>query len=291
MTNEIDYVFGVSEYTTIHASFEEDLELFKSLEVAAIEVCEVKLKRGEAARDQLESVTAAGLTISSVQPVVHTVFPDKLEPHPQDPQARIDLMRASLLRLGKMVPQGCTFVTNTGAAPGGNIDAALRLTIAAHRELADVASSVGMRLAIEPLNPILMNEYTFIWKIDQALQIIDAVGRDNLGICLDSWNNWQDDPVADHIRSCEDRIFVVQLSDWRTPRAAGDRVAIGDGQIPMPAILRAIRDTGYKGAYSLEIFSDNSLDGSLWKADYGETIRKSKSGLDAAWRMSGIDQA
>ena len=40
--------------------------------------------------------------------------------------------------------------------------------------------------------------------------------RPNFGICLDTWNVWQNPDVEKAISACGNRIFVVQVSDWET---------------------------------------------------------------------------
>jgi sugar phosphate isomerase/epimerase len=128
-----------------------------------------------------------------------------------------------------------------------------------------------------------MGQNTFIWLIPQALEMIDQIGRSNFGICLDTWNNWQDPDVLDHIQECGKLITVVHVSDWHLPRSYADRTIPGEGQIPIAELLGAIDATGYKGAYSLEIFSDESLPDSLWLQDGRTVISKSKAGFDKAW--------
>jgi len=77
----------------------------------------------------------------------------------------------------------------------------------------------------------------------------------------------------------------VQLSDWRIPRSYQDRVSVGTGAIPLPPLLRAIHDTGFRGAYSVEIFSGGVPD-SLWEGDLAQLIRDNHTGLDTAWRAA-----
>jgi hypothetical protein len=74
--------FGVSQFTSMPWGFEEDVENYTRLGVETIEVCEVKLVEGRAA-DHLELVGRSGLSISSVQPEVRTIFPSRTQPEPK----------------------------------------------------------------------------------------------------------------------------------------------------------------------------------------------------------------
>ena len=55
--------------------------------------------------------------------------------------------------------------------------------------------------------------------------------------------------------------------------------------IPYFCLYRAIHDTGFRGAYSVEIFSGGVPD-SLWEGDLAQLIRDNHTGLDTAWRAA-----
>ncbi len=279
------YLLGMSEFTTMPWSFEQDVRAYADLGVATMEVCEIKLDdaRGD---EQLQSIAAHGLAISSVQPKIRTLFPSQSQPKPKNPKTRMQLFRRTIERFGA-VARGVPFVTNTGIAPDGNIQQTIDTAVQCYRDLADFAREYGARIALEPLNPSIMNVESAIWTLEQALRIIEAIDRPNMGICVDVWNVWQNADVTQAIQACGDRIFVVQLSDWRTPRSEQDRVAVGKGAIPLPPLLRAIHGTGYRGAYSVEIFSAGVSD-SLWKMDFTVLIRENMANFATAWAEAFI---
>jgi sugar phosphate isomerase/epimerase len=275
------YRYGVSEFTTWPWRFEQDVERYAALGVDAIEVCEFKLDDRRAA-EQMALIAPRGLTISSVQPTVRTLFPGRMQPEPAEPEERMARFRRSIERLasfGDNVP----FVTNTGNPPNGNIREVLTRAQQEYRALADFAQDHGARVALEPLNASTMNEESAIWTLQQAMRIVAAVDRPNFGVCVDVWNLWQNAEILDAIRSCGDRNFVVQVSDWQTPRSFADRYVVGQGIIPLPPLLRAIHDSGYRGPYVVEIFSQDVPD-SLYDSDLHQLIRDNRAGLDAAWR-------
>jgi sugar phosphate isomerase/epimerase len=152
-----------------------------------------------------------------------------------------------------------------------------------YRALADFAQEYGASIALEPLSAALMNVETAIWTLRQTMQIVAAVDRANFGVCVDLWNIWHNTNVRQEIKACGDRVFVVHVSDWRTPRSFADRHIVGQGEIPLPALIRTIHESGYRGPYTLEILSQDVPD-SLWDADLCEVIRESRTGLEKAWR-------
>ncbi len=285
MTNQAPFQFGVSEFTTWPWSFEQDVETYARLGVETIEVCEFKLA-DQPARipERVALIGQHGLTASSVQPATRTLFPSQSQPEPIDVPARMARFRQAIETFAPLLP-GAPFVTNTGIAPNGNIQRLLDVAVTEYRAAADFAREHGARVAFEPLNPTIMNVESAIWTLDQAMDLVAAVDRDNFGICFDTWNIWQNAGIVESIRACGDRIFVVQLSDWRTPRSFQDRLVIGQGAIPLPPLLRAIHESGFRGAYALEIFSGDVPD-ALWKADLSKVIEDSRAGLEAAWQQA-----
>jgi sugar phosphate isomerase/epimerase len=191
--------------------FEQDVEFYPQLGVEAIEVCEFKLD--ERRRDeQLALIAKHGLVISSAQPSIRTLFPSRSQPEPADPRERMALFSRTIQRFGALA-EGVPFVTNTGRPPQGNIQQVYDTAVEVYRDLADEATRFGARIALEPLNPTIMNVETAVWTIQQAFQLVTKVQRENFGLCIDSWNVWQNADLHEAISACGDKIFVVQLSD------------------------------------------------------------------------------
>lgn len=275
--------FGVSQFTTMPWTFEQDVENYARLGVETIEVCEEKLD-DERFAEQLPLAGQLGLTVGSAQPAVRTLFPSRTQPEPEGVSERTDLFRRAIERISPFAP-GAPFVTNTGPPPDGDLQEVFDVAAREYRGLADFAQTHGARVALEPLSPVLMNVESAIWTLEQAMRIVAMVGRDNFGVCVDLWNIWQNPAVVQEIKACDDRIFVVHVAGWRTPRSFDDRHIVGRGGIPLSPLLRAIHETGYQGAYTLEIFSDDVPD-SLWDTDLRAVIENSRSGLEEAWRMA-----
>lgn len=277
------YDFGVSQFTTSPWTFEEDVERYVRLGVNSIEICEFKLDSANY-KQQLELVKEHGLTISAVQPAVRTLFPSLSQPEPRDVPSRMRRFQQTIERFGSF-GSGVPFVTSTGIAPNGNMQEVLDTAVREYRSMAEIAAQHGARIALEPLNASIVNVETAIWTLEQGMRIVEAVDRANFGICLDFWNVWQNADIERQIVACGDRIFTVEVSDWRTPRSFQDRFIVGQGEIPLPPLLRAIDAAGYTGAYVVEIFSSGVPD-ALWDTDLEWVITESRAGLDRAWRQA-----
>ena len=282
-SNEIQtlpFPIGINEFTTQPWTFEQDVECYATLGITMIEVCEEKLD-DQRYKEQMEMVASHGLSVSAIQPQVRTFGASQMTPEPRELDARVSRLRLSIERLSPFA-RGCPFIVNTGAPDKGNIEAMVKTTVRELKKLAVFAADHGVRLALEPLNASSMNSESAIWTIAQALVIIDAVNRDNVGLCLDFWNIWQNANVEEEIRRAADRIFVLQVSDWRTPQSSGDRLIPGDGIIPLGELLHVVHETGYTGACTVEIFSQN-VPHSIYQTDLYDVIQRSRKGLEDAW--------
>ena len=108
-----------------------------------------------------------------------------------------------------------------------------------------MAAEHGVRIGLEPLNPVSLNQETAIWTLQQALDVIAEVDRDNVGICFDTWNLWQNPNLPEAIAAAGEQLFLLQVSDWRTPRSGADRRNVGTGEIPTGRPPHAGSDDGY----------------------------------------------
>lgn len=274
--------FGVSQYTTWTQSFEQDLGLFQAAGIAHIEVCEAKLDPADPG-PQLQQLVESGLRVVSVQPALHSLFPDFPRPEPKLPSERMAKLRRSIELFGRHFP-GVTLVTISGAAPQGNYYEAYRTAVAEYKAVTKIAADHGVRLALEPLNPILMNVDTFLCSLAHAGRVIEGVDHPQFGLFVDVWHVWEEADVVAMIQKYSDRIFGVHVNDWRDPRAIGDRYLPGEGKIPLVALLQAIRNSGYTGVYTLEIFSELHLSGSLWQ-DPQRTVVEGKKNFTKIWEQ------
>lgn len=279
----LPFTFGISEFTTMPWSFEEDVARYAKLGVDSIEVVEAKLDDGRFA-DQMRSITAAGLTISGIQPKVRTFFDSRMMPEPKLLDERVACLRRSIERLAEFAP-GAPFITNVGAHPRGNMVEAMTVVAEKLGELGRVAADHGVTMALEPLNPTSVNVESAIWTIDQALEVIDASASDDVGLCLDFWNIWQNADVEAAIARAGERILTVQASDWRTPRSFADRIVPGEGSIPLARLIAATRATGYDGPWVVEIFS-NDVSDSLYEDNLEAVVARCREGMAAAWNAA-----
>lgn len=117
------------------------------------------------------------------------------------------------------------------------------LAVESLKSLAAYAQQRGITLALEPINRY---ETHLVSTTEQALQMLEAVGADNLKIHLDTFHmNIEEADMTAAIRRAGDLLVNMHVSD-------SNRMPPGRGHTDFGALLRALREINYTGALVLE---------------------------------------
>jgi len=279
---------GMSQFTTLPFSFENDVELCRNTPLRQLEFCEAKLSRdaGEARR-QLETMRDIGVRPVSFQPRVHSLFPDSMAASPKEPKERVQEMCNGMDRFAEVFREPrMPCVVISGVVPKGDVRGGERTFKELLPGLCDHAAKLGFTLAYETIHPVLVNNDTFTWKLDDAIALVDAVGREELGFVVDTWHVYWEPELAKTLRSIATRVRVVHLSDHpkEGPRQFLDRLVLGTGAADFPAIFKALDEGGYKGPWCIELLSDKSLPDSLWKWSSEELMAENREAFERLWK-------
>ncbi|ONK15944.1 sugar phosphate isomerase/epimerase family protein [Streptomyces sp. MP131-18] len=138
---------------------------------------------------------------------------------------------------------------------------------AAYAELRDALAPVvahareaGVRIAVEPLNRY---ETSLLNTVDQTLTALQGLPEDVIGLALDTYHqNIEERGLDIAVRQAAGRIVHVQV-------CANDRGAPGADHLDWPGFLRALRDSGYRGAVCIESFTAHNdsiaVAASVWR--------------------------
>ena len=137
-------------------------------------------------------------------------------------------------------------------------------------ELADLARPYGVKLAFEPIG----DRRWCCNSLRHAIEIIQAVDRDDVGLVVDCINFYMHDKCADLAsigRIPEGKLFVFHINDCED-RPFGEldhchRIMPGLGCIPVADISRAVQAAGYTGPACLELFRPE-----YWQMDPADVI-------------------
>src|SRR5262249_19691914 len=111
--------------------------------------------------------------------------------------------------------------------------------------------------------------------IATAWEIVQRAGDPTGTIVLDFFHmvRGQSSTIDEIRRLPAEKIAIVHLDDvpYRKPfpeMSDADRVYPGDGEIPLDAMIDALRATGYQGPLSLELFNAD-----YWSQDPAQVVR------------------
>jgi sugar phosphate isomerase/epimerase len=236
---------SMSQITTLRWPFERDVACFADAGVTAIGVSVAKLEAvgvGPAER----ALGGAGLRVSCL--TSSGVFPLADADGAQAALARTRTHLAAASQLGA----GCLFVL-PGQAPALSWEEAAARSRPLLEALLPDAERLGVRLAVEPVSQLRV-DLGFLHSFDDALDFVDGIRSPWLGVVLEMNNAWSERWLYDNIRDRADRVAIVQVSDFKAgTMAASERVMIGDGDIPLRRICRALQSAGYGGWYDIEL--------------------------------------
>jgi sugar phosphate isomerase/epimerase len=280
---------AINQLTTKDLNFEQSLEVYQAAGFDAVGIWEATISDWSNA---YRAWKASGMSCSSATSNHSVLLWSERMGVPVDLADRVAALGESIRRLAEFQPP-CVVIL-TGPHDGKGRKTAQSLMVESIGRLASIARESGIRLAIEPMHPSIPG-FSYVHELADTLHLIEALRDPDVGIMFDTYHLWDIDGIDAQIQEAADRIFAVQVSDWREPpRSWSDRVLPGDGLAPLATLIALIEDTGYRGWYELEIMSDDGtyqtrLPDSLWsmnpRALADTAYRKMRALLTAA----GID--
>ena len=253
---------GINEWTTFPASFQDELAACRAAGAGAIGILEFKLDGVDDVRGKLRE---SGLAVSACLPAAGSILPSPLIPGPEEPEARVESICASVARLAGLEPSCVFFLTGPGDDRATVVEGIRRIGEAGARH--------GVRVALEPIHPSQASLLSPVSTIASALELI---GDAEVGILFDTWHQ---DEVS-HV----ELIFGVHVADRRDPtRSDFDRELPGGGSAPA---VRALVEAGYDGWFDVEVMSDDGTFGeafpdSLWALPAEDIAQRAVAAMEA----------
>ena len=159
-------------------------------------------------------------------------------------------------------------VVITGGLPSGSRDLkGQRLKVQEELSLLiPLAKAAGVRMALEPLHPMVCGHRSVISTLSEANEILDSLdANETLGIAVDSYALWWDSSLEEQIERSGQRLLNFHVSDWlpETRDVRLDRGMPGDGIIDNRLIRSWMEKAGFQGPVEVEILSEFNW----WKQD------------------------
>jgi 2-keto-myo-inositol isomerase len=126
--------------------------------------------------------------------------------------------------------------------------------------LSEITHPYNIKIGFEPIG----FEECAVRSISSAWDIVQEVDRDNVGLTLDTFNNYLFNAFRDlnDLFSADcDKIFIFHINDalvkplneYRLDHR--DRLLPGDGELPLSEYLYVLREIGFTDTMSLELFN------------------------------------
>ncbi len=137
-------------------------------------------------------------------------------------------------------------------------------------QVADYAANCGVKLALEPLNPMCGGNRTCLMSVRDALNVCQELNTEHVGIAVDVYHVWWDSTLAASCADAGDRIIGYHLCDWleNTSDMLLDRGMMGDGVADLKTIRSHVEAAGYRGFCEVEVFSAANW----WQRDPAEVL-------------------
>lgn len=153
---------------------------------------------------------------------------------------------------------------------------AIKKAASALQVYAEAIKPYKVKIAFEP-----MGMHPYVPGSNEALEIINIAGSENLGIMMDTFHYYKSGVSLDDIKAIPvEKLFIVHINDCENlPREQltdKHRVYTGLGIIPLVDELKILKEKGYKGFLSVEIFRDE-----YWKESPEKISLDAKKNLDA----------
>jgi len=267
-------------FNTITAGRDTDLfEILTACGEAGFQGVEIDLDHLDACLQQhsLEEVKSmlrsSRLGVASLMAFQLEVFGDAA-PHLEN------LRRASRLAVDLDCP---TLLTYCVAEIPRNMSHDEALGRAAERAGAYADAAAPVSIALEPIG-----RAELMGGPDAAREIAARSGRPNVGIMMDTFHYYLSQVQPDRIRAVPaESMLIVHINDCEDLpiESLGDhhRLMPGLGILPLAEDLAALRDIGYTGFLSLEIFRPE-----YWALPVPETVRLGISTLTEVMARSGV---
>ncbi len=149
------------------------------------------------------------------------------------------------------------------------VDCPLNQISERYRDLLRIGKEAGVRPTME-----YISFFKSVWRTRQAWQIVQEAASPDATIILDAFHTWNSGSSIEEYRS----IPAAKISHYHIDDAGNDRpqmqqidpdrLMVGDGPIDLKAELALLKEIGYDGCVSLELFNKD-----LWKKDPLEVLK------------------
>lgn len=145
----------------------------------------------------------------------------------------------------------------------------LHLTARRYRDLLALGREAGCRPTFE-----YISFFRSAYRLADAWQVVQEAIDPDATLILDSFHSWNSNSSLELLRTIPaGRISHYHIDDAAPDKPPAtqtdpDRVMLGEGQIPLAAEIEVLKEIGYEGTVSLELFNPQ-----LWEQDPADVLK------------------
>ena len=237
---------SVSQFTTYHWTFEEDLLRYQTLGYDSIGIWRRKID-DFGHRNAIDMLYDSSLTVSSLNWAGGFTGSDGRSYIDAIDDAVDAISLASKLNAE-------TLIVHPGARNNHTNTHAFRLLESALAQLTPIAEDYGVKLSIELIPGFVESPWTFVHSFSQIDQLLNSFASEQLGLVLDLYHAGLNQPTLDRLEQFADRINLVQLSDRIDSAIVEEnRLLLGQGSVDLAAWITKLDALDYTGPIELEV--------------------------------------
>lgn len=242
---------GASTWIWTSPFSDSDLPLIARVRALGFDVVEIAVEDPDAF--SVERLRAAGEEAGVGFTVCGAIGPDRDLSH-EDPEIRANALGyikrcveiAADLGAPHFVGPLYSAVGKTRMLAPREREAQRVLAVDGLKYAAEHAAQHGVRLGIEPLNRF---ETDLVNTAEQALELVDRVDSDSVGVLLDTFHmNIDEKSIGDAVRLVGERLVQVHTCE-------NDRGTPGTGHFPWADLFGALHDIDFQGPLVIESFT------------------------------------
>lgn len=259
--------------TTMHADLETDIKAAGAAGFDLLEIWAAKLReflKTKTTADLKKLLDENNLEPYSINSIEHITF------RTNDDYEKIKAETEELSRIAGEI--GCPYIVVVpGKLPeNATKEEIIHESVSVLNELADIAEKHNVSLAFEFLGQTDCSVQT----LDLCSEIVEKVGRENIGNVLDTFHFYAGNSTFEAIeRLNPDKLFIFHINDAENlPKEEltdAHRLYPGTGILPIREIKERFDKIGYDRMVSIEIFRPE-----YWNEDPFEVARKAKAATE-----------
>ena len=231
------------------------------------------VSKGGTLKDLGKRIADAGLTVESA-----IAFNSLLDDDETRRAASVEKLKVDMDKVAQIGGKRIAVPPGNSRGPAVSLDNAAKY----YREALEAGEKIGVQPLLE-----LWGTHPILGPLSHGIYVTVAAGRADASLLLDVFHLYKSGTPFTALKQINGAsLHVMHLNDY--PQAAeasslndGSRIYPGDGVAPLRQIMRDLRDSGFRGYFSLELFNRE-----YWTRSADENLKTAMEKIRATVRAA-----